>query len=252
MHSFHPSLPLIAISHSHSHKLIHIYEIDLAVLLEQPSAPTVTHTSAKVVPVGDSGVGKTGLGWRLAHGEFKEHASTHGQQFWLLNQLCEQRRDGAQCEAVLWDLAGQDDYRLIHALFLDDADLALVLFDPTRHDDPLGGVEFWLKQLKVGARQVSGIPIVLIAARSDRGTPRLTHEELEAFCRQRGIKAYLSTSANAGEGIEELTRAHAGPDSSGRQTSDCDDRNLQANQRFHPRFERERSPTEGYLDAGGS
>jgi small GTP-binding protein len=204
--AFHPSLPLIAISHSGTHKLIHIYEIDLAVLLEQPSAPTVTYTSAKVVLVGDSGVGKTGLGWRLAHGEFKEHASTHGQQFWLLKQLREQRRDGAQCEAVLWDLAGQDDYRLIHALFLDDADLALVLFDPTRHDDPLGGVEFWLKQLKVGARQVAGIPIVLIAARSDRGTPRLTHEELEAFCRQRGIKTYLSTSAKAGEGIEELTR----------------------------------------------
>ena len=31
----------------------------------------------------DSGVGKTGLGWRLAHGEFKEHPSTHGQQFWM-------------------------------------------------------------------------------------------------------------------------------------------------------------------------
>ncbi len=42
--------------------------------------------------------------------------------------------------------------RLIHALFLDDADLALVLFDPTRNDDPLAGVEFWLKQLKVSLK----------------------------------------------------------------------------------------------------
>ena len=42
----------------------------------------------------------------------------------MLNQLSGQRADGAQCEAVLWDLAGQDDYRLIHALFLDEADLA--------------------------------------------------------------------------------------------------------------------------------
>ena len=149
--------------------------------------------------VGDSGVGKTGLGWRLAHGEFKEHSSTHGQQFWLLNQLCKQRRDGAQCEAVLWDLAGQPDYRLIHALFLDDADLALVLFDPTRNDDPLSGVEFWLKQLKVEALPPSGTPTMLIAARSDRGTPRLTQEELQAFCKQRGITAYLPTSAKTGK-----------------------------------------------------
>jgi hypothetical protein len=42
------------------------------------------------------------------------------------------------------------DYRLTHALFLDDADLALVLFDPTDGRDPLHGVEFWLKQLKSG------------------------------------------------------------------------------------------------------
>jgi small GTP-binding protein len=209
--AFHPWLPLLAavgsdpgVSKDERDCVIHIFELDLAVLLSQHAKPSVTYTSAKVVLVGDSGVGKTGLGWRLAHGEFKEHSSTHGQQFWLLKQLCKQRRDGAQCEAVLWDLAGQDDYRLIHALFLDDADLALVLFDPTRNDDPLSGVEFWLKQLKVEPSPPSGTPSMLIAARSDRGTPRLTQEELQAFCRQRGIAAYLATSAKLGEGIEEL------------------------------------------------
>ncbi len=184
--------------------IIYIWELDIPVLLGQPATPTATYTSAKIVLVGESGVGKTGLGWRLAHDEFKEHSSTHGQQFWLLKQLCKQRSDGAQCEAVLWDLAGQDDYRLIHALFLDDADLALVLFDPTRSIDPLSGVEFWLKQLKVEARPPGGTPTMLIAARSDRGTPRLAEDELDAFCKQRGIKAYLPTSAKEGKGVEEL------------------------------------------------
>ena len=209
--AFHPHLPLLATVGSDPNtrkdkrdRIIHIWELNLDVLLNQPIASTVTYTSAKIVLVGDSGVGKTGLGWQLAHGEFKEHSSTHGMQFWLLKQLCKQRHDGAQCEAVLWDLAGQTDYRITHALFLDDADLALVLFDPTYNVDPLGGVEFWLKQLKVEARHPSGIPIILIAARSDRGMPRLTQEELRAFCQQRGIAAYLPTSAKSGEGIEEL------------------------------------------------
>ncbi|MFZ1220591.1 MAG: hypothetical protein WAO00_14955, partial [Chthoniobacterales bacterium] len=209
---FHPSRPrLISTGNgqrnsqrAETDKQINIYELDLDLLVGRPSKPSVSYTSAKVVLVGDSGVGKTGLGWRLAHGDFKEHASTHGQQFWLLEQLCKKRADGAECEAVLWDLAGQPDYRLIHALFLDDADLALVLFDPTRNDDPLAGVEFWLKQLKVGHAAGGGPPSVLIAARTDRGTPRLTQDELEAFCRQRGIVAYQPTSALGGEGIDAL------------------------------------------------
>lgn len=209
--AFHPRLPLLAAVGSdygtdYRNRVIHIFELDLGVLLGQTAKPPVAYTSAKIVLVGDSGVGKTGLGWRLTHGEFKEHSSTHGQQFWLLNQLSMQRADGTQCEAVLWDLAGQPDYRLIHALFLDDADLALVLFDSTHDIDPLSGVEFWLKQLKVGTFPPTGKPTILIAARSDRGTPRFTEEELQAYCQKHGIAGCLITSALTGEGIEELNQ----------------------------------------------
>jgi len=65
-----------------------------------------------------------------------------------------------------------------HALFVDDADLALVLFD-ARTPDPLHGVGFWLKQLRTGQ---SRCPIILVAAQTDRGSCTLTPEELDAFC----------------------------------------------------------------------
>ena len=132
--------------------MIHLYELDQEVLLGQTFMHSVTYTSAKIVLVGDSGVGKTGLGWRLAHGEFREHASTHGQQFWLLDQLSQTRSDGAQCEAVVWDLAGQPDYRLTHALFLDDADLTLV--------DGLGGPSYSRLRIPAG-------PVVLRLCRTE-------------------------------------------------------------------------------------
>jgi WD40 repeat protein len=84
---FHPTLPLLATVGSEQgtpdgerSRLIHLWELDYGVLLGQRTTPSISYTSAKVVLVGDSGVGKTGLGWRLAHGEFKEHASTHGQR----------------------------------------------------------------------------------------------------------------------------------------------------------------------------
>ena len=221
--SFSPTLPLLGTVGSELDapeeelcKLIHLWELDLDVLPGKapevrPAMKAVHHTTAKIVLVGDSGVGKTGLGWKLAHDEYKEHSSTHGQQFWVLDQLGTRRDDGTECEAILWDLAGQPDYRLTHALFLDDADLALVLFDPTDSRDPLHGVEFWLKQIKSGRKKSDDpqdyCPTILVGARADRGEARLMQEELDAFCLQRGIiGGYLVTSAKEEIGLDELLR----------------------------------------------
>jgi small GTP-binding protein len=162
------------------------------------------YTTAKIALVGDSGTGKTGLGWRLAHREFKEHPSTHGQQFWVIDEWGAVRKDGTQCEAVLWDLAGQPDYRLVHALFLDDVDLALVLFDPTNRQEPLKGVEYWLKHLKKERRDGRKRRVILVGARADRDVPTLTRGELEEFCGRHGVECYVGTSALTGEGLEEL------------------------------------------------
>jgi small GTP-binding protein len=200
--AFNPTLPILA-TLGEQNTVIRIWDVDVDLILQQKGQlKSSKYTSAKVVMAGDSGVGKTGLGWRLSHGEFKEHPSTHGQQFWTLDALGTTRQDGTQCEAILWDLAGQQDYRLIHALFLDDVDLALVLFDPTDGADPLHGVEFWLKQLRIEAG--GGAPTVLVAARSDRGSAVLTQDELQEFCRKRGLRGYVETSALNGDGMNEL------------------------------------------------
>ncbi|MBX3416932.1 MAG: TIR domain-containing protein [Pirellulaceae bacterium] len=220
--AFHPTLPLLVTSSSQPnapekdrYREIHVYELDTDALLGSDGrsssttkttatsslglANTVHSTSAKIVLVGDSGVGKTGLGWRLAHGQYREHDSTHGQQFWVLDQLRTTRTDGTLCEAILWDLAGQPDYRLIHALSIQDADLALILFDPTNSRDPLGSAEYWLRQLPADC------PKILVAARVDRGHPVLTDDELAAFCRRQGIAGgWIATSAREETGVDEL------------------------------------------------
>jgi WD40 repeat protein len=219
--AFHPQLPILAAasawpdtSEGADCKFIHLWQLNLDVLLGKapgasPPARVVPHTTARIVLVGDSGVGKTALGWRLAHGEFKEQSSTHGQQFWVLDQLRTRRSDGTECEAILWDLAGQPDYRLTHALFLDEADLALIVFDSADTHDPLRGVEFWLKQLSAcGRADKPGEPCpkLLIGARADRGVSTLMSEELDAFCGQRGIRGHISTSALTGDGLEQLVQ----------------------------------------------
>jgi small GTP-binding protein len=180
-----------------------VWSLDIGILLgTRPTTGSVRYTTAKLVLVGDSGVGKTGLGWRLAHGEFKEHASTHGQQFWIVDELRTQRRDGTECEVVLWDLAGQHVYRPIHAIFLDNVDFALILFDPSNRQEPLKGVEFWLGQLAINKELP---PSVLVGARVDRGTLTVSQEELQQFCQRYKISGgYVGTSAKSGVGVDML------------------------------------------------
>ncbi|HJT26445.1 MAG TPA: GTP-binding protein [Pyrinomonadaceae bacterium] len=206
--AYHPRRPLLVASTSPAKtpeddrcKEIYFWELDYDVLLGTATIQAVHHTTGKIVLVGDHSVGKSALGHRLIHEEFKVQASTHGQQFWVFPALGTQLENGTECEAILWDFAGQPDYRLVHALFLDNADMALVLFDASDLHDPLHGVRFWLKQLQIAE---SRCPIILVAAQIDRGIASLTSDELIGFCEENGIAAFVETSARTGHGIDEL------------------------------------------------
>lgn len=198
---FHPYLPRL-VTLGHDINTIFIWKYDEAELVSTTTIDSVKYTTAKLVLVGDSGVGKTGLGWRLAHGVFKEHASTHGQQFWVIPELGKKLDDDTECEAVLWDLAGQHVYRPIHSIYLDHVNAALVLFDPSNRQEPLKGAQFWLEQLK-GRGELPAS--VLVGARVDRGASVLSRQELEQVCQKYGIRGgYIGTSAKSGEGLPEL------------------------------------------------
>jgi small GTP-binding protein len=211
--AFHPSLPLLATvasapdaSEDDRCKQIHLWTLDLEMLLGKrlsvaPPPKAIHHTTGKIVLVGDHSVGKSALGYRMIYGHFEKQEATHGQQFWVFPALGKRRSDGTECEAILWDFAGQPDYRLVHALFVDDADLALVLFDASDIHDPLHGVGFWLKQLQAGR---SRCPIILVPAQTDRGSCTLTVEELVAFCQKHSIAGPIHTSAATGAGVQEL------------------------------------------------
>lgn len=200
--AFHPTLPRLATLGNYD-QIIRIWDLDMTVLLSgMATKQSVRYTTAKLVLVGDAGVGKTGLGWRIAHGEYKIQDSTHGQQFWIIKELGKNLKDGTVCEAVLWDLAGQHVYRPIHSIFLDKVDVALVLFDSSNRQDPLKGVRFWLEQLK-GKNQLP--PSVLVGARVDRGSSVLSQQEVDQFCQHYGISGgYIGTSAKNGEGLRKL------------------------------------------------
>jgi hypothetical protein len=211
--SFHPSLPRLAVAGAR----LHVYELDLDVLLgeRQPAeAPrTVHYVNAKVVLVGDTGVGKTGLSLVLGGRPYQATDSTAGRQVWALDTAEEQlpgdRRRAR--ETLLWDLAGQPGYRVIHQLHLSEVAVALVVFDARSETDPLAGVVHWERALRA-AHQRQGdeaVPLTkfLVSARADRGGVPVSKERLDALVKEFDFAGYFATSAKEGWRIGELRAA---------------------------------------------
>jgi small GTP-binding protein len=211
--AFHPSAPVLA-TLSEKDTVIRIWDLDFATLLgTAPVTPSFHYTNAKVVLVGDSGVGKSGLGLVLTGQPFVPTESTHGRHVWTFDDQ-EVEFDNLRKETrqtLLWDLAGQPGYRLIHQLYLNEVAVALVLFDARSETDPFAGVYHWDRALRQ-AQSIQGnsaLPLkkILVAARIDRGGRDVSIERIETLVRELGFDGYFETSAKEDVGIEELAEA---------------------------------------------
>ncbi len=93
----------------------------------------VQYTNAKVLLVGESGAGKTGLSKVLAGQDWQPSDSTVGA--WATQwKLPVSSEDGVEREIWLWDFGGQADQRLIHQLYMDETALTVLVFDGQKED----------------------------------------------------------------------------------------------------------------------
>jgi small GTP-binding protein len=197
--AFHSKAPVLATLGEHD-TIIRIWDLDFDVILGVTSvARGVSYTNAKVVLVGETGVGKTALGVRLAEGEWRPTpGSTHGMNVWPLYSEPER-------EVMLWDFAGQDEYRLVHQLFLNETNVALMLYDPTKSNDTFFGIDYWEKALRNAVP--NSLQKILVAARVDVGNVRMTKKDIKAYCKAHGYLAHFATSAETNKGCKELCAA---------------------------------------------
>jgi WD40 repeat protein len=159
-----------------------------------PAPDQVQYTNAKVLLVGESGAGKTGLSKVLAGEEWQASDSTVGA--WATQwKLPVSSAEGVERQA---------DQRLIHQLYMEDTALAVLVFDGQKEDlfETLGQ---WDRDLTRASRK----PFikVLVAGRVDAGGLRASRSQVETFVRERGFACYLETSAKGNIGCEELRQA---------------------------------------------
>jgi WD40 repeat protein/GTPase SAR1 family protein len=216
--AFHPSRPVLA-TLGERDRVVRIWDLDIdAILGQAPAPPPKVYTAAKVVLLGDSNIGKSWLAFRLIERQTptsEERGTTLGMRIW--KQPAEAFHPtaappaGESREVFLWDFGGQEEYQLVHQMFLHDTTLALVLIDPTRSGAERDKARAWNLRL---ANQTGARPVVkfLIGAQVDDETrshliDRAAIGRLKADC---GFRGFYETSGKTGRGIDALRGAIAG------------------------------------------
>jgi GTPase SAR1 family protein len=211
--AFHPRDPILA-TFGEKDRVIRVWRLDIDRLLGIKQAEERVHyRNAKVVLLGDTGVGKTGLRMVLTGEPYRPSDSTYGRRVWTFDSLQAIVDGGTETrETLLWDMAGQPAYRLIHQLHLNEVAAALVVFDARQAEsDPLAPVRHWARALRA-ARQREGdatraIKTFLVMARADvQGTP-VSSDGIEELKREWGFDDFFETSAKEGRKILELSDA---------------------------------------------
>lgn len=209
--AFHPHETKLA-TLGEKERAIRVWQLDYNTLFTSPNKGRY-YRNAKVILLGDSGVGKTALGLVLTGQQWRPTESTHGRHVWQFENR-EARLPGDRLElreTLLWDLAGQPGYRIVHQLHLKEVAVALVVFDDRSETEPFSGVRYWDRALRQAQRlqQTGNAPVkkFLVAARTDRGGISFSRKRIEAIVREMGFDGYFETSAKEGWRIAELTDA---------------------------------------------
>jgi len=99
--------------------------------------------TVKVIVSGDGGVGKTAFLNRLIHDNFDDNGElTKGVDFFSKTLLI----NGQEYNFVMWDFAGQSQFKQLLTDFVDGSIAAFILFDLSRFNT-LESVEEWIKNL---------------------------------------------------------------------------------------------------------
>jgi small GTP-binding protein len=169
--------------------------------VQQPSRQRRTDTlDAKVVLLGDSGVGKSSLSLRFCQGRFPSfHEVTIGAAF--LQQTV-RLRDGSQVKLSLWDTGGQERFRSMSSLYYRDAAGAILVYDCT-DSGTFESVKYWVEELR--AKGPADVVISVAANKSDQPSEKKKVDPAVArsFCEQNNM-LFFETSALSGDNVSQL------------------------------------------------
>lgn len=156
-----------------------------------------TFLEAKIVLLGETGVGKTSIVVRYVEQRFSSVMSpTIGASF-LTKTIC---IEGVRVKLQLWDTAGQERFRSLAPMYYRGAAAAVLIYDVGSEDSFLR-VKEWVKELRTNV--FDEIVLVIVGNQIDKNYREVSNSDAQEYAHSIGALC-VETSAKKNTGIDEL------------------------------------------------
>lgn len=153
---------------------------------------------AKIVLLGDSGVGKTSLAVRYARGIFTKTSNpTIGASFLTKTIVV----DHVKIKQQIWDTAGQERFRSLAPMYYRGARAAILVYDITQHTT-FERVQEWVRELQANSREE--IVLSLVGNKCDMSDKRaVSFAHAKEYADSIGAMV-CETSAKTNQGVDAM------------------------------------------------
>jgi len=152
----------------------------------------------KLILGGEGGVGKTSMVHRFVENAFQtDYKSTIGTS--IMKKECDFEGLESKVRFVLWDLAGQAQFKRVRQSYLSNAEAGILVYDVTRKDT-FDSIENWYSEIKDVSPKIS---LILVGNKIDLIEDRIISTETGEELSKKLNLSYIETSAKTGENIND-------------------------------------------------
>ncbi|MFX0030015.1 MAG: GTP-binding protein [Candidatus Hermodarchaeota archaeon] len=152
----------------------------------------------KLILGGEGGVGKTSMVHRFVENSFQtDYKSTIGTS--IMKKECDFEGLDSKVRFVLWDLAGQAQFKRVRQSYLSNAEAGILVYDVTRKDT-FDKIEDWFNEIMEVSPAIS---LILVGNKIDLTEKRIISTETGEELAKKLNLSYIETSAKTGENIND-------------------------------------------------
>lgn len=152
----------------------------------------------KLILGGDGGVGKTSMVHRFVEDSFQtDYKSTIGTS--IMKKECTFEGLQSKVRFVIWDLAGQGQFKRVRSSYVANAEAGILVYDVTR-PETYENIKNWHEEI---VNATPGISLILVGNKVDLEDDRkVSNEDGVELAKILGL-SYIETSAKTGENIDD-------------------------------------------------